>query len=96
MRRIKATFEIKCLKELLGIYRNRIINLNAEIHQLTLENMELRKQLEESRAKEGKGYLERVMENLTKAFASLNFSKMLESNPELLEIEDEEDDNNAI
>lgn len=88
MRRI-TSFEIRCLKELLKIYRDQNI-------MLSIENDKLRKQLAESRAKEGKGCLERVMENLTKAFASLDFSKMLESNPELLEIEDEEDDNNAI
>lgn len=98
MRRIKATFEIRCLKELLGIYRNRIINLNAEIHQLTLENMELRKQLEESRAKEGKGALEKMIDDIADAVAGIGkmFSTMfpddLKALAETIEANDEEDD----
>lgn len=100
MRRIRATFEIKCLKNLLGIYRNRIINLNAEIHQLTLENMELRQQLEESRAKEGKGALEKMIDGIADAVSGIGkmFSTM--SPDELKALveanDDEEDDNNAI
>lgn len=90
MKRI-TSFEIRCLKELLKIYRARIFQREQQIINLELENEELRKQLEESRAKEGKGCLETVMEGLTKAFASLDFSKMIESKPELLEIENEED-----
>ena len=84
MRRIRATAEIKALKTV-------IYERTMEVIILRNENDELRKQLEESRAKEGKGCLETVMEGLTKAFASLDFSKMIESKPELLEIEDEED-----
>lgn len=99
MRRIRATAEVKALKTV-------IYERTMEVIILRNENDELRKQLAESRAKEGKGCLERIMENLTKTFASLDFYKMLESNPELfwscdshiasLEVDDEEDDNNAI
>ena len=71
---------------------------NKSIQKLMQENLELRmriaeleNELAESRAKEGKGCLETVMEGLTKAFASLDFSKMIENKPEFLEIEDEED-----
>ena len=95
MRRIKATFEIKCLKELLGIYRNRIINLNAENHQLWLENKDLREQLEESRAKEGKGALEKMIDDIADAFAGISkmFSTMSSDDLKaLVEANDDEED----
>ena len=70
MRRIKATAEIKALKNIIREQNQEIINLNAQIY-------ELEHQLKESRAKEGKGCLETVMENLTQAFASLDFTSMV-------------------
>ena len=85
MKRIKATAEIKALKSIIREQNQEIINLNAQIY-------ELEHQLKESRAKEGKGCLETVIENLTEAFASLDFSKLIEMNPELLEITGQEDD----
>lgn len=69
MKRI-TSFEIRCLKELLKIYRDQNI-------MLRIENDELRKQLAESRAKEGKGCLETAIEGLAKAFASLDFTSMV-------------------
>lgn len=63
MKRI-TSFEIRCLKELLKIYRARIFQREQQIINLELENEELRQQLEESRAKEGKGALEKAMESL--------------------------------
>lgn len=84
MKRIKATDEVKALKNIIREQNQKIINLNAQIY-------ELEHQLKESKSKEGKGCLETAMEGLTKAFASLDFSKMIESKPELLEIENEED-----
>ena len=86
MRRIRATAEIKALKNIIRKQNQEIINLNAQIY-------ELEHQLKESRAKEGKGCLETMLENLTKGFASLDFSKLIEMNPELLEITGQEDDN---
>ena len=63
MKRI-TSFEIRCLKELLKIYRDRNIKLQ-------IENDELRKQLEESRAKEGKGALEKMIDGIADAVAGL-------------------------
>ena len=70
MKRI-TSFEIRCLKDLLKIYRARIINLE-------LENEELRKQLEESRAREGKGALEIMIDSIADAVAGVGkmFSTM--------------------
>lgn len=101
MKRI-TSIEIQCLKELLKDYRDRNI-------MLSIENDELRKQLEESRAKEGKGALEKMMDGIADAVVGLGkmFSSM--SPDELmalaeaddhdldnLEIEGQEDDDNAI
>ena len=86
MKRIKATDEIKALENIIRKQNQEIINLNAQIY-------ELEHQLKESKTKEGKGCLETFMENLTKAFASLDYSKLIEMNPELLEITGQEDDN---
>lgn len=101
MKRI-TSFEIRCLKDLLKIYRNRMI-------ELQIENYELRKQLEESRAKEGKGALEKMMDGIADAVVGLGkmFSTMspdelmalAEANDhdlDNLEIEGQEDDDNAI
>ena len=70
MKRI-TSFEIRCLKDLLKIYRDRNIKLQ-------LENDELRKQLEESRAKEGKGALEKMIDGIADAVVGLGkmFSSM--------------------
>lgn len=69
MKRI-TSIEIQALKGILSIYRDENI-------MLRMENDELRKQLAESRAKEGKGCLETVMENIKQAFASLDFTSMV-------------------
>lgn len=79
MKRIRATAEIQALKTIIRKQNQEIINLNAENHQLTLENMELRKQLEESRAKEGKGALERFADEIADAVAGLG--KMVSTMP---------------
>jgi regulator of replication initiation timing len=70
MKRI-TSIEIQCLKELLKGYRDRNI-------MLSIENDELRKQLEESRAKEGKGALERFADEIADAVAGIGkmFSTM--------------------
>ena len=88
MKRIKETAEIKALKNIIRKQNQEIINLNAQIY-------DLEHQLKESKSKEGKGCLETMMKGLTQAFASLDFSKLIEMNPELLEITGQED-NNAI
>lgn len=68
MKRI-TSFEIRCLKELLKIYRDQNI-------MLSIENDELRKQLEESRAKEGKGALEKMIDGIAVAGIGKMFSSM--------------------
>ena len=77
MKRI-TSFEIRCLKELLKIYRARIFQREQQIINLELENEELRKQLEESRAKEGKGALENMIDCVAEAVADIGkmFSTM--------------------
>lgn len=70
MKRIRATAEIQALKI---IIRER----TDEVVYLRNENKELRKQLEESRAKEGKGILESAIDGMCKAFNSIDFSSML-------------------
>ena len=71
MKRIKATAEIQALKI---IIRER----TYEVVFLRNENEELRKQLEESRAKEGKGALEKMIDGIADAVAGLGkmFSTM--------------------
>lgn len=64
MKRIRATAEIKALKI---IIRER----TDEVVFLRNENEELRKQLEESRAKEGKGALEHMIDGIADAFANM-------------------------
>lgn len=64
MKRIKATAEIQALKI---IIRER----TDEVVFLRNENEELRKQLEESRAKEGKGALEHMFDGIADAFANM-------------------------
>lgn len=68
MRRIKATAEIKALKSIIREQNQEIINLNAQIY-------ELEHQLEESKAKEGKGCLETaidVMKSICNAISDLS------------------------
>lgn len=64
MKRIKATAEIQALKI---IIRER----TYEVVFLRNENEKLRKQLEESRAKEGKGALEMMIDGIADAFANI-------------------------
>ena len=70
MKRITSV-EIQALKGILSIYRDENI-------MLRMENDELRKQLEESRAKEGKGALEKMIDGIADAVAGLGkmFSSM--------------------
>ena len=93
MRRIKATAEINALKTV--IYERTI-----EVIMLRNENEELRKQLEESRAKEGKGALEKMIDGIADAVAGIGkmFSTMSPDELKaLMEANDEEeDDTNGI
>ena len=94
MRRIRATAEIQALKTIIRKQNQEIINLNAENHQLTLENMELRKQLEESRAKEGKGCFEKMIDSIADAVAGIGKMVSTMSPDELkalVEANDDED-----
>lgn len=90
MKRIRATAEIKALKI---IIRER----TDEVVFLRNENKELRKQLEESRANEGKGALEKMIDGIADAVAGIGkmFSTM---SPDELkafaEANDEEDSEN--
>lgn len=70
MKRIRATAEIQALKI---IIRER----TDEVVFLRNENEELRKQLEESRAKEGKGILESTIDGICNALNSFGFSSLL-------------------
>ena len=94
MKRI-TSFEIRCLKELLKIYRARIFQREQQIINLELENEELRQQLEESRAKEGKGALEKMMDGIADAVAGIGkmFSTMSSDDLKaLVESNDDEED----
>lgn len=64
MKRIRATAEIQALKII-------IREMTYEVVFLRNENEELRKQLEESRAKEGKGALEKLVESVADAVANV-------------------------
>lgn len=64
MKRIKATAEIKELKELIRWQREKIIKLENKIDVLEEE-------LIESKAKEGKGVLETTMESITNLVNSI-------------------------
>lgn len=75
MRRIKATAEIKALKEILRNQRAEILFLHERIEQLENE-------LRESRSKEGKGALETMIDGIKNAFETLrasDFMRMIES-----------------
>lgn len=72
MKRIKATAEVQALKT---IIRER----TYEVILLRNENEELRKKLEESRAKEGKGALETLVDSMADAIA--NVGKMISTTP---------------
>ena len=85
MKRIRATAEIKALKI---IIRER----TDEVVFLRNENEELRKQLEESRAKEGMGILESIIDGMCKAFNSIDFSSLLSQ--ESIDEMNQEDENN--
>lgn len=93
MKRI-TSFEIRCLKELLKIYRARIFQREQQIINLELDNEELRQQLEESRAKEGKGALEKMMDGISDVVAGLGnmFSSMF---PDELKAFDEANNSDA-
>lgn len=84
MRIFKATAENKELKRIIDTQNQEIINLNARI-------AELEHQLEESRAKEGKGCLETMLDAIADAMSSIDFSKLIESQCNELEIDDEDD-----
>ena len=86
MKRIKATAEIKALKNIIREQNQKIINLNAQIYEL--EN-----QLKESKSKEGKGCLEKAIDAIGNMFSSIDFSKLIEMHPDILEIDSQEDDN---
>lgn len=72
------------------------------IHEMELKNLaladeiiELRKALEESRAKEGKGALETMIDGITQAFRGMDFSKLGERmNDELNELEIDDGEEN--
>lgn len=95
MKRI-TSFEIRCLKELLKIYRARIFQREQQIINLELENEELRKQLEESRAKEGKGCLEKMIEGIADAFANIGDIISSMSPDELKALADGNDDADCV
>lgn len=80
MKRIKATAEIRALKELIRYQRCKIMELREE-------NEKLREELIESKSKEGKGVLECVMQNLADAFSSMDFKPIIENS--LKEINDD-------
>ena len=86
MKRI-TSIEIQALKGILSIYRDENI-------MLRMENDELRKQLEESRAKEGKGALEKMMDGISDVVAGLGniFSSMF---PDELKAFDEANNSDA-
>ena len=94
MKRI-TSIEIQTLKGILSIYRDENI-------MLRMENDELRKQLEESRAKEGKGALEKMIDGIADAVAGIGkmFSSMspeeLKALAEANDLEFDEEDDNAI
>lgn len=71
MKRIKADSEVRALKAIIRQQRLKILELKEE-------NYSLQKELEESRAKEGKGVLETMIESMTNMFASLTPSELLE------------------
>lgn len=84
-----TSIEIKCLKVILSAYRDEVIELRRE-------NEQLRQQLEESRAKEGKGALENMVDGLRKAISSIDWNRlgnlMCETLPEELEEENQDVD----
>ena len=67
-------FEYDYIKDM---NNKRIRDLESQITELNLRINELEAELEESRAKEGKGCLETVIENITQALASLDFTSMV-------------------
>ena len=84
MKRIKATAEIRALKELIRYQRCKIMELSEE-------NEKLREELIESKSKEGKGLLETVIENLADAFSSIDLNPFIEKS-----LSDMNDDNLEI
>lgn len=89
MKRIRATAEIQALKI---IIRER----TDEVVFLRNENEELRKQLEESRAKEGKGALEKMIEGIADAFANIGDIISSMSPDELKALADGNDDDDCV
>lgn len=67
-------FEFDYLKSLKN---KRIIELEKENAELSLRISELEAELEESRAKEGKGILESTIDGICKALNSIDFSSLL-------------------
>lgn len=90
MKRI-TSIEIQALKGILSNYRDENI-------MLRMENDELRKQLEESRAREGKGALEIMIDSIADAVAGVGkmFSTMSQDELKELLIDDTEEDDNDI
>ena len=96
-------FEYDWLKDMKN---KRIQALEHEIMELNLRIAELEIELAESRAKEGKGALEKMMDGIADAVVGLGkmFSSMslddlkalAEANDNDFEIEGQEDDDNAI
>ena len=113
MKRIKATAETRELKELIKWQREKIIKLETKIDVMEEEAFVryniMTEELIESRAKEGKGALEKMMDGIADAVVGLGkmFSTMFPDDLKALvevndhdfdnlEIEGQEDDDNAI
>lgn len=71
MKRIKATAEIRALKELIRYQRCKIIEFREE-------NEKLREELIESKSKEGKGIMENLIEGISHALGALDFKSIAE------------------
>lgn len=57
----------------------RIKDLEHQIVELSLRISDLEAELQESRAREGKGCLENLIEGITNAISQLDFSKLIEN-----------------
>lgn len=94
-------FEYDYIKDMKN---KRIRDLEHQITELSLRISELEAELEESRAKEGKGCLEKMLDGIADAISSIDFSAIdfssisAMNHPELLDdnITIEGDDDNAI
>ena len=89
-------FEYDYIKDM---NNKRIRDLEHQITKLNLRISELEVELKESRAKEGKGALERMIDGVADCISSIDFSAFSAMNhPELMDssITIEGDDDNAI